>query len=135
MRRRPSVFVGKVWLLALVIRLALWLLPFGVLQRLVRRWGRGTPGHGAARHRPPQVVAETVRYATRFVPRASCLTQALVTQVLLRRAGFAPALRIGLARRAGGAVSAHAWLENEGEVVIGGGRLDRFIPLPELELT
>jgi hypothetical protein len=128
-RRRPTVFLGKVWLLAMVIRLALWLLPFGAVQRLTRHWGRQSARAGVGRRRDPDVLAAAVRYATRYVPRASCLTQALVAQVLLSRSGYAPALRIGLARGPGGALNAHAWLENEGEVVLGGGTTARFTAL------
>jgi hypothetical protein len=127
------MFLGKVWLLASVIRFALWLMPFRVVQRLVRRWGGRPARHRAAPARHPRTVAAAVRSTTCFVPGATCLTQALVTQVLLRRAGFVPVLRIGLARGAGGALHAHAWLENQGEVVIGGEELEGFIPLPALE--
>jgi hypothetical protein len=132
---RPAVFLGKVWLLAMVIRLALWLLPFGAVQRLAGHWGRPSPRAAGGRRRNPAGLAAAVRYATRYVPQASCLTQALVAQVLLRRAGFAPALRIGLARGPGGALSAHAWLENQGEIVIGGDTVERFTALGDPELV
>lgn len=49
-----------------------------------------------------------------------CLTQALVAQCLLRRTGYDTTLRIGVSKDEH-AFRAHAWLEREGRVVIGGG--------------
>jgi hypothetical protein len=56
---------------------------------------------------------------SRFVPEASCLTQALTAQVLLKREGFDPRLQIGVARDAAGAFKAHAWVECGGQIVVG----------------
>lgn len=132
---RRSVFLGKVWLLTLAIRLALWVVPFASVQRFARRLARRAPPQVCERRRRPAALAWAVRRVTRYVPRASCLTQALATQVLLSRAGYLPNLRIGLTQDPEGDLQAHAWVENLGEVVIGGGGLDRFKPLPAVEKT
>jgi hypothetical protein len=129
---RRSIFLAKVWLLEVAIRLALWVLPFARVRRLVARWGRpARPGSGGRRR--PDVMVRAVTLAARFIPRGSCLTQALAMEVLMRRAGFRPRLQIGLMRDPDGTVRAHAWIENEGRVVIGDGALDRFEPLATLE--
>lgn len=47
---------------------------------------------------------------------ATCLPQALLLEVLLKRRGHAPCLRIGV-RRVNGATDAHAWVECEDGVV------------------
>jgi hypothetical protein len=89
----------------------------------------------AARRETEQVVRAVAR-ASRFVPGATCLTQAIATRRLLARRGIRSALRIGVARdAAGGAVRAHAGGERNGEVVIGGDgdagtSLGEFTPLP-----
>ncbi len=49
-----------------------------------------------------------------------CLTQALVARHLLRPYGVETSLHLGAMRSEGGAVEAHAWLERDGVVVIGG---------------
>lgn len=57
----------------------------------------------------------------RLLPRESCLTQALTAYALLTRRGArVPELRIGVKRLSDGAISAHAWLEREDTVLIGG---------------
>lgn len=63
--------------------------------------------------------------------RCSCLRQALLLQWLLRRRGIETALRIGVQRDDGGhALSAHAWVERDGVILIGGEQsIDRFQPI------
>lgn len=129
---RRALFNGAVWLLAAAIRAGLWLLPFATVRRLVRRAAPRTGSPRPSTGRSPAELARAVRGASRFVPSASCLTQALAMEVLLLRAGHQPRLRIGLARDAG-RLQAHAWVENMGTVVIGGEELDRFVPLPAVE--
>ena len=65
-------------------------------------------------------------------PGANCFTRALTVQVLLSRAGYLPRLRLGLMQRDGD-LRAHAWVENHDDVVIGGGGLNRYVPLPLIE--
>ena len=78
-------------------------------------------------------VVWAVKTASRFVPKATCLTQALVAQIILARRGCATDLQIGVARSEQGSVEAHAWLESDGRVLIGGMTdLDRFTALPPL---
>ena len=51
--------------------------------------------------------------------KGGCLPQALAAQILLRKHGFPSAFKIGVARNGEASLQAHAWLENEGEVLIG----------------
>lgn len=112
-----------------MIRLGLWLLPFHMLRRCVAGLA------GTRRERAPvgQVVW-AVGVASRYVPQATCLAQALAGQVLLARYGYPPSLRLGVTKDQGGRLQAHAWVESQGRVVIGNVRdLSRFTPLPPLE--
>jgi hypothetical protein len=117
-----------------IVRVGLWLLPFQALRRLLAHTTRevaGTRGGGQA---PINRVAAAVTVASRYVPAATCLTQALATQVLLRRCGYAADLRIGVARSGAGEFQAHAWVECQGKIVIGGAQaLSRFTPFPPLD--
>jgi hypothetical protein len=79
----------------------------------------------APRRRPPgpppapAEVARVVRLATgacRAVYPAGCLPRSLVVERLLARAGARPELRIGV-RLDEGRLSAHAWVEVDGEPV------------------
>jgi hypothetical protein len=64
----------------------------------------------------PAIVA--VRRASRFVPGATCLTQAIAARTLLARRGHSSTLHLGVAKE-DGELKAHAWLEAGGRVVIG----------------
>jgi hypothetical protein len=109
-------------------RVSLALLPFRVVMKL-------QGGLCARRLRPtgapPDVVlervVEAVARASRYVPGARCLPQALVGQVMLERRGVPAQLRFGVHR--GETLQAHAWLVACGRPVLTGGPLDPYTRL------
>ena len=110
-----------------VYRVGLTVLPFRWVERLAAR-RRATPN---GRPRPSvDQLAWAVSAASRRIPRATCLTQALALQSLLIAEGNEPMLRLGVAKTPAGDLEAHAWLEHEGRIVIGGPQSARFTPLP-----
>ena len=112
-------------------RLALTTLPFRWVRSAAARTGRA---NGARRPgRSQEELTWAVAAASRRVPRATCLTQALALQTLLGREGYESDLHIGVAKAPDGAFEAHAWLASGGRVLIGGG-VDRFTPLVSIGL-
>lgn len=113
------------------VRLALWVLP----SRTLLRWVRGlavTPERAAGPQRPPTpVVVWAVEAAAKRIPRATCLTQAVAVQLLFRRYGYGAHLILGVGPSASG-VRAHAWVERDGRVLIGGPESQGLVRLPEL---
>jgi len=67
----------------------------------------------------PAAVALATRRASRVVPGATCLVQALTARTLLQRRGLRSNLRIGVARSPDDGFGAHAWLEFAGTTLIG----------------
>ena len=131
---RDQLFLVKTAGLVGLIRLGLWVLPFQTLGRLLTKLSPATPA-------PPSnpVAANRIGWAvditSRYIPDATCLTQALAAQFLLKRRGVAAELRIGVAKSATGQFEAHAWVESDGQVVIGGVESPhRFAAFPSLEL-
>jgi len=127
------LFVKSLLLLG-IIRVGLWLLPFRNLRRLLayimRAHVKSQGGNQASLER----VVWAVTVASRYVPAATCLTQALAAQVLLSRMGHPASLRLGVAHSEAGEFQAHAWVECQGRVVIGGVQApSRFTPLPLLD--
>lgn len=119
-------------LLVGAIRVGLRLLPFQTVRHfVVRLTRRPSLWRGEGRISIDRVVW-AVTVASHCVSDATCLTQALATQVLLGRRGQHTSLRIGVARSATGQFQAHAWVEKDGGVVIGGSaqHLQRYTPLP-----
>src|SRR2546428_335959 len=128
------VLLVEAALLLGAIGLGLRLLPFGCLRDLLDRLSR--PWHGL---RPrAQLSAARIAWAIERVSRVvpgtrSCLAQALAAQVLLARRGHEACVRIGVARDTDGPLHAHAWVESEGRIVVGGAGRPGFSPLPRLE--
>lgn len=123
-------------LLVGAIRLGLWLLPFQRLQRLLAQVRQAPTGFLKAARSSPDRVVWAVRVASRSMPGArTCLTEALSVQVLLVRQGQRAHLRLGVARGAAGRLRAHAWVESDGRVVIGGSESGPapYTPLPVLD--
>jgi hypothetical protein len=108
------------------IRFALWLIPFRTLRRTLAKLVRIPTS--AAQHRfSAERVAWAVQAASRYVPRATCLTQALALHILLKRAGLQSRIRIGVAKEE--QFESHAWVESQGKVVIGDCGLERYTPI------
>ena len=109
--------------LVTVARVALWCVPFRWLRPAViaisQKRSR-TPGRQTIKQ-----LSWAVSGVSRYVPRATCLTQALALHVLVRRAGLESRLCVGVAKD-GSELESHAWVESEGKVCIGGGNIDRF---------
>ena len=104
--------------LVALIRLGTWVLPFRTLQRVseyLRRPDRKGQGNAVG----AQDIVWAVCLAARYIPRATCLVQALAAHILLGRHGHPGELHIGVALDANRAFRAHAWVESGGEVVIG----------------
>jgi Transglutaminase-like superfamily len=128
------LLVKTVFLLA-AIRIGLKILPFHRLRGFLAKIARPS----AKLQKADEAYANKVVWAVTAVSpylRAICLPQALAAQVLLDRRGYPAQLRIGFTRDKGGRMSAHAWVESQGQVAIGGTEnMDRYIPvpLPEIE--
>jgi hypothetical protein len=103
-------------------RIGLWLVPFARLRAVADRvTARGRP-------EDPARIAWAVEAVARRIPTATCLPQALAADVMLRRAGRSPELRIGVSKE-GESFEAHAWLAVDGVVLVGDHDLHRYTPL------
>jgi hypothetical protein len=126
--------LAQAGLLVVSIRIGLWVLPFRWLKEFIGSMGQGAAEPQGLNRDFPFKVAWTVQVSSQLVPRASCLTQALATQLMLARRGYQSNLRIGVMRDEGGKFEAHAWVESQGVVIIGGRQdLTRYVPLPSLK--
>lgn len=114
-----------VWVLA--ARMGLWFFPFRRLRRLVAFLTRSSQPASCNDSRVSQWTW-AVSSASRFVPKATCLTKALALHILLRRAGLQSRIHIGV-RKEDGRFEAHAWVESHDKVVIGDFELKRYSPI------
>lgn len=127
MRRRPVLRDARLLLVALVavarVRADLWLHRHTALRRQIaaiaaRHPAAPTPDRGALAE-----VAWSVAASARWVPGATCLTQATAGQLLLARRGIGSRVRISLPS-AGEGFRPHAWLIADDTILLGGSSLD-----------
>jgi hypothetical protein len=118
------------------IRLSMGLVPFRTIRRLVVGPRRTVSGRGNRQLYDEVVWAVTA--ASQRLPRwaTTCLSSALTVQAMLARLGYPSRLHVGVMRGARGQLAAHAWVEHEGRIVIGGSAADlrRFSPLTAFDV-
>jgi len=107
------------------LRAALELLAFRQVNDLL--------SHRAKRRRAVRNISKArviwaVRTASAFIPGSTCLTQALAAKYQLERFGLNTQLHLGV-NKENGRLLAHAWLQCDGEAIIGGEIAPRFAPL------
>jgi len=112
-----------------LMRLSLYCLPRRTIQRLFTQ--QNQPPRSIHPIPQPDQIAYAVTTVSRYIPHATCLTQALAMQALLSHNGYSSQLHIGVAKADGGRLQAHAWVEYDGRVVLGG-TTERYTPLLNL---
>ena len=96
--------------------LAVAMLPFSMLQR----WSLRRPIRAKMKSVPESQISWAIAAAGRRVPASTCLAQALAAQVIMRRCGYHPVIRVGVCKGDAGDFGAHAWVESGGTVIAGG---------------
>lgn len=103
----------RVGLVVGVTRAALWFLSADTVRRVSAKVACGTAGS-------LEQLVWAVKTVSRYLPHATCLTQALAAQALLARSGFPSQVEIGVAKDDLHRLQAHAWVVCYGQVVLGG---------------
>lgn len=111
LRRDQRALLTRTVLWLGAVRLGLAILPLLRVRALAERASRGQPLAGCT----PSEIRWAVLAAARRLPGTRCLPRALALQALLRQAGVASELRLGVAKGPRGALVAHAWLDCGGE--------------------
>jgi hypothetical protein len=102
--------------LVATIRIALWLVPLRRVSRLIGMFERMR--FSVPSELPVSRLEWAVQAASRRIPMASCLTQALALQCLLARSGRSSEIHIGVKKDAEAGFQSHAWVECEGALLL-----------------
>jgi transglutaminase superfamily protein len=135
-KRERTLLVEALFLLVFA-RIGLRTMPFVTLKHILSKLAtnRARTGDIVCDNRVRSQILWAVATAGRQVPLAStCLTRALAVQVLLARSGDQSDLRIGVTRDSNGKFLAHAWLEKQGDILIGGDCSNDFTLMPTVEV-
>ena len=112
------------------VRVGLWVVPFRWVQGAIRS-ARHPLDPRTAGPPPLERIGWAVAVAGRRVPGSTCLVRALAAQGLFARHGYSSQLRLGVAHGPGRVFEAHAWLERDGQVLVGGPVDARYVPMPD----
>src|SRR2546425_2686623 len=125
--RRDFAIVAEAAALVVPIEVGLRSLS---LDALLARLGRPSRGALAKRaHFDVERASRLVDAVAGWYPPATCLKKSLILFRMLRRRGIPAELRLGV-RKLDGEVSAHAWVECEGRILLSGGIAHLFTTLP-----
>ena len=127
-RERMLLIEAAAWFPA--VELALRLVP---LRRLLALCEWGSRPDTSPIGFSPERASRLVEAAARVYPlHATCLKKALVLYALLARRGLSARLLLGTAKE-DGKFRAHAWVEHEGKVVLGGQEDSGYLSLCSLD--
>jgi Transglutaminase-like superfamily len=116
------------------VTMGLRIFPWLRLQRLLLKLADRHPRFLTSSRPSANRIAWGVRASSQYVPKATCLPQALAAQHLLVWFAYPADLQIGVARDKNGKLEAHAWVTSENQIIIGNVRnVDQFVSLSHME--
>lgn len=110
----------QAFILMLLIRLGLLLLPFRQLQELIQQ--AKSLGFLACDRQNVTIkaIVVAVQRSSRYgLGNAKCLARALTTGILMSIYGFPYSINIGVAKKEDSNLEAHAWVESQGTIIVG----------------
>ena len=113
-----QILLLRVVITVIAARVSLWLLPVEAARKITTR-------SASMRAESVNQVVWAVRAASRFVPGASCLTQAIAAQAILARSGIASQVEIGVSKNES-RFQAHAWVVCQGKIVLGERQIEHY---------
>lgn len=126
--RRFSELSGneRLLLLRALIVVAVTRIALFVCSVVTARNVAGITARGRKSHAVEQLVW-AVTVASRHVPDATCLTQALAIHALLTQSGHPSRVEVGVMKHS--RFEAHAWVVCDGKVVLGAAEAGRYRPI------
>jgi hypothetical protein len=120
----------QAWAALHVIYAALWIVPFETVRAACQRIRVGPrPLPSCAPSVPAASLAWLVNAASRYsLAKPSCLHDALALSWLMSKHGIPSTLQIGVMRSAGD-LAAHAWIEHNGQIILGQPQAASCVPL------
>lgn len=103
------------------IRVGFLFLKFPLLQEMLNRISEFHFSTSTKSAVSIERIVWCVEVSTQLSPGgAKCLARALTVQTLMKQQGYDPVLKIGVIKNSTEEFKAHAWIEHQGTVVIGG---------------
>ena len=110
------------------IRISLTILSFSKVKKISKRFSRSN--NNQKNNLSIEDIIWSIHVVSTYVPRATCLTQAITAQILLYRHDHPSKLKIGVMKKDD--FEAHAWLEINNEIILGESE-EKYVPLLDLD--
>jgi hypothetical protein len=129
---KQRLLLLEAWLYLGAVRAALLIISFKHISRYL---GQQLPAESAALPNAPTTAAgRQVGWAVAIMARhtpweSACLAQSIAGKFMLKRRGVSSRLSLGMKKDAAGQLTAHAWLQEGNEVLLGGVGHDTFVVL------
>lgn len=114
-----KVVFAQSFVLLVIIRLSLWVLPFSILKNLFLKKTEISVKNQPIDLKIVNIVVKAVTKCGGMIPFASCLTRAITAQILLKKLHQSSELKIGIKKSEPNKLEAHAWIEIDGRIIIG----------------
>ena len=121
--------LSKSFYLLIAVRVVLHLVSF---QKILQRIDKESVFPFTKTDKRPSFdkIAWAVETVGRYIPGTTCLYKALASKIMLAQYGYDACIHIGVDKKEAGSLDAHAWVEIDGHILIGGARdLSRYTPL------
>ena len=115
-------------IMIIFIRVSLSLFSFSNVKNISKKFSK--PNKNQKNKIIIEEIVWSVRVASIYVPKATCLIQAITAQILLSRYNYLSKLKIGVMK--GHEFEAHAWVEINDKIVLGESE-EKYIPILESE--
>lgn len=128
--RQQRGLIAEAMLLTWLARLAVRLIPFSWIVRWIE--------HKASSHQSAKIPEPALIYSLRRAVKTAsrnalwksvCMQQSLAMYSMLSRRGYGSTLRMGAKINPEGKIEAHAWLESNGQVILGEDGMAGMTPL------
>lgn len=129
--------LARAFFLLVIVRLGLRLFRFSTLLRILERIAVQSISLSQKSSLSTDKIASAITTTSLYVCGATCLARALAANVLLQQHGHPSLLRIGVAKDELERLEAHAWVESQGKILLGGTSeyVSYYRPFPALNIT
>lgn len=125
-----KLFFLQTLLVLASVTLGLRVIPWLKLQRLLLKLAHWHARSAVSGRVSLQSITRSLRAASHYIPKATCLPQALTAQHLLIWNRYPADFQIGVAKDPNGKLEAHAWVTSQNKIIVGGEQtISRFVSL------
>jgi hypothetical protein len=106
-------------LLLAVVTAGLFFFPFDFFMKQIDRLAKRKKESIPTKNFDSGKITWAVTQMSRYIPHARCLSKAITVKILLICHEDPVQLRIGIKKITNNSISAHAWVEHQGKIIIG----------------